>query len=221
MLHCWQPKHKYNLNSCQTVKSRKKSSVSGFTALEKKRLQQPARAGCEGAGPAPDFPPRGRYWEERKRSCFQATHSTGGFLERDLGVSWGSVMLQAQRKPHLGKWMGAKMCKNLFVVAGLVIPILAGALPPPALPWASRSAIAAASAQLRQPLEHTQSPIFLAVRTGCAARCSSCLAFPMTGPWFSAVHHLFAKNIQAEIIELFPRIKGKKKASSCFAGHCK
>lgn len=43
MLHCWQPKHKYALNCCQAGRSRK-SSVSGFTALEKRRLPQPARA---------------------------------------------------------------------------------------------------------------------------------------------------------------------------------
>lgn len=114
MLHCWQPKHKYNLNGCQTVKKqgekkKKKSSVSGFTALEKKRLRQPARVGWEGAGLAPVCPPRGRYWEEKrswfqeKRSWFQATCSTGGVLERDLDVPWGPVVLLAQKKPCLGK----------------------------------------------------------------------------------------------------------------------
>ena len=109
--------------------------------------------------------------------------------------------------------MGAKMRKNLWLKVWWF----------PSWPEHRRRSPGRGHPALPSPLllpnlKHTQSPIFLAVRADCAARCSSCLAFPMVGPRFSAVCHFFAKNIEAEITELFPRRKGKKKVSSRLAG---
>lgn len=79
MLHCWQPKHKYALNCCQAGRSRKKkSSVSGFTALEKRRLPQPARAHRELLAL-----PQALLLGGTRRNPEPAAHSTKGVLERE------------------------------------------------------------------------------------------------------------------------------------------
>ena len=198
MLHCWQPKRKHNLNGCQTVKKEEggreiKLSV-GIYSLRKEKATAACSGGRGRGWRGPRLPSRGRRREERRRSWFRGTHGTHQFLEKDLGLSQGSVMLRAPRKLHLGKSMGAKMCKNPFAGAGLVIPVPAGASPP-ARPWASGSGIgiAAAAARLRQPSKCTQSPVFLVVQAGCAACFSSCQAFPITGPGFSAVCRFFCQ----------------------------
>lgn len=124
--------------------------MSGFTALEKKRLQQPARVGWEGAGPAPDFPPWGQILGGQKEKPFSGYPQHCGGSWKGIWVFLRALRCCRLRESHISASGWVQKCvKNLFLVAGLVSPVLAGASLPLARPWASRSAIATASAQLK------------------------------------------------------------------------
>lgn len=102
MLHCWQPKHKYNLNCCQMGKSRKKKKKKALCQdLQPWKRTGSAWVAGKGLAPLLTSLPRQGFGKKRRRSCFQAAWSSGEGSRKEF--EW-----------VLGLWDGAGSGKGTF-----------------------------------------------------------------------------------------------------------
>lgn len=79
MLHCWQPKRKYNLNGCQTVKSRKKKLCVRIYSPRKEKATAACSGGLGRGWPGPRLPsPGADIGRTERKAIFRLSTALGG-----------------------------------------------------------------------------------------------------------------------------------------------